>query len=147
MIILGVDPGQRQSGWALLDTAMNAVVESGVADNDQLLYGIRDIPADVMAIEVFEARGMPIGEDSIETILFTGRLMQAWPNALRRVRRSQIKLHLCGTSRAKDGNIRQALIDRFGKPGTKKNPGGTYGVTSHAWAALAAAVTSIEIQP
>jgi hypothetical protein len=44
--------------------------------------------------------------------------------------------------RAKDQNIRQALIDRLGPPGTKKNPGPTYGVTSHMWSALAVAVTA-----
>jgi len=87
---------------------------------------------------------MPIGEDSIETILFTGRVMQVWTGELRRVRRSKIKLHLCGTSRAKDPNVRRVLIDKIGVPGTRKNPGPTFGVTSHAWAALACAVTALE---
>ena len=144
MIILGIDPGTNVSGWAMLDTKMNAVVDSGVADNDQLLYGLNHMPADMMAIEVFEARGMPIGNDSIETILFTGMLIHAWPHEVQKVRRSQIKLHLCGTARAKDGNIRQSLIDRFGPPGTKKKPGGTYGVASHGWAALAAATVAMD---
>ena len=54
--------------------------------------------------------------------------------------RKDIKLHLCGTTKARDPNVRQALIDRLGKPGTKKNPGPTYGVSSHAWSALAVAV-------
>lgn len=140
MIYLGIDPGTKESGWALLEG--KTVIGAGVSSNDQLLYSIKNMTADVLALEVFEARGMPIGEDSIETILFTGMLMRAWGNKLRRVRRSEVKLHLCGTSRAKDANVRQALIDLIGAPGTKKNPGPTYGVTSHAWAALAAAYTA-----
>ena len=32
------------------------------------------------------------------------------------------KMNLCGSMKAKDSNIRQALIDRFGEVGTKKNP-------------------------
>lgn len=36
--------------------------------------------------------------------------------------------------------MRQALIDRFGAPSTKKAPGLLYGVSSHMWAALALAV-------
>ncbi len=44
---------------------------------------------------------------------------------------------LCNTTRAKDSNVWQALVDIYGAPGTKKNPGGTYGVRSHARAAMA----------
>lgn len=53
--------------------------------------------------------------------------------------RRDIKIHLCGTVKAKDGNIRQALIDKHGAPGTKKSKGPTYGVSGHLWAALAVA--------
>lgn len=142
--ILAIDPGTTVSGWAILDG--NRVVDSGVSDNAGLLYVLSEMPADSLAIEVFEARGMPIGQDSIETILWTGRFIQAWESerniSITRVRRSEVKLHLCGTARAKDANIRKALIDRLGPPGTKKTPGPTYGVTSHAWAALAVSVTA-----
>jgi hypothetical protein len=54
--------------------------------------------------------------------------------------RRDVKLHLCDSPRAKDGNVRQALLDRLGPQGTKKAPGPTYGVKSHEWAALAVAV-------
>jgi len=64
-------------------------------------------------------------------------------------------MHLCKNNRAKDANIRQALLDRFpatggGKApqiGTKKQPGPLYGVTSHLWSALAVAVTWADTQP
>jgi hypothetical protein len=42
--------------------------------------------------------------------------------------------------RAKDANIRQALLDLIGPQGTKAQPGPTYGIKSHTWAALAVAV-------
>ena len=57
----------------------------------------------------------------------------------RLVYRSEVKMHLCHTAKAKDGNIRQALIDKYGEPGTKKKPGKLYGVASHIWPALAVA--------
>jgi len=58
--------------------------------------------------------------------------------------RKDVKMHLCQSMRAKDGNIRQALLDRFGPVGTKKTPGPLFGVKSHVWAALAVAVTASE---
>ena len=44
--------------------------------------------------------------------------------------------------RAKDSNIRQALIDKYGKPGTKKDPNLFYNdseqkVSKDIWSALA----------
>ena len=143
MIILGIDPGTTISGWATYDDT-GKVIASGVSDNEELLLALPGLEADILAIEVFEARGMPIGNESIETIIWTGRFIQAWPHKWRSVKRSAVKQHLCGTNKAKDSNIRQALIDKLGPPGTKCKPGGTYGVTSHAWAALAVAVYADE---
>ena len=41
-------------------------------------------------------------------------------------------------------NIRQALIDRFGPQGSKKNPGPTFGFGGDTWAALAVGATYID---
>ena len=152
-MLLGIDPGTTQSGWAVLDAGR--VKESGVSPNAHLLERLRVVGGYIkaglhapmtLAVERFEARGMPIGDESVETLLWTGRFIQAWhdPEAVIRVKRSAVKLHLCGSNRAKDANVRQALIDKLGPPGTKKAPGPTRGVTSHAWAALEVAVTAME---
>ena len=63
-----------------------------------------------------------------------------------KVYRKEVKLALCNSLRARDSNIRRALLDRFGPTrkqavGTKARPGPLYGVKSHIWAALAVAVT------
>lgn len=145
-MILAIDPGTKDSGWCLYDGTVRA---SGVEQNEGVLILIRehwDVP---IAIERFEARGMAVGEDSLATVRWAGRFQQ-WarnPEVVILVKRSAVKLHLCGSCRAKDPNVRQALIDKLGPPGTKKQPGPTFGVTSHAWAALAVAVTALETNP
>ena len=102
-----------------------------------------------VVVEMVASYGMPVGKEVFETCVWIGRFMQVWhdPDAVRLIYRRDVKLHLCGSARAKDGNIRQALIDKLGPQGTKKAPGPTYGVKSHAWAALALAVTAAECPP
>lgn len=142
-IILGIDPGTFESGWVRY--AERKVLAAGVARNEALLAMLHAEHAPtVLAVEMVQAMGMAVGREVFETVWWTGRFTQAWhdPERVLRVFRSQVKSYLCGSSRANDTNIRQALIDAIGPPGTKAKRGPTYGVHSHAWAALAVAVTA-----
>lgn len=145
MKIMAIDPGTTESGWTLYSDGR--VILAGIESNDSLL----DIVAasqpggdTVLAIEMVASYGMAVGREVFETCVWIGRFMQAWydPETVMLVYRKDVKLHLCGSPRANDANIRQALIDLIGPRGTKKNPGPTYNVRSHAWAALAIAVTA-----
>jgi hypothetical protein len=140
--IFAIDPGSTQSGWLLFEAGK--VLDCGVADNHDMLPWIRaGQGAAVLAIEMAESFGQKVWSQVFTTVRWTGRFQQAWrdPDAVRMVTRSQIKLHVVGKRAANDQMIRQALIDTLGAPGTKAKPGPTYGVSSHAWAALAVAVT------
>jgi hypothetical protein len=75
-----------------------------------------------------------------ETCVWIGRFTEVARVEPTLCYRKDIKLFLCGTMRAKDANIRQALLDLIGPQGTKAQPGPTYGIKSHSWAALAVAV-------
>jgi hypothetical protein len=72
--------------------------------------------------------------------------MQQQLGVVRLIPRRDVKLTLCGSARAKDTNIRQALIDALGEVGTKKNPGPLYGVSGHYWAALGVAYTASQFE-
>lgn len=143
-MIIGIDPGPVQSGWCILGPS--CVMQSGVLTNDELLSCIAHRIGETVipcAIEMISSYGMPVGKDVFETCVWIGRFIQVRPpDNVALIYRKDVKLHLCGSPRAKDANIRQALIDRLGAPGTKKQKGGTYGVKSHAWSALAVAVTA-----
>jgi hypothetical protein len=151
-VVLALDPGPVQTGWAMYDG--KSVMGSGVLKNidviDQLQdYGTADslwwAKADQVAIEMIASYGMAVGKDVFETCVWIGRYIQAATRPHRRIYRKDVKMHLCGTMKAKDTNIRQALIDKLGAPGVKAAPGPTYGVKSHAWPALAVAVTALEV--
>lgn len=148
MNVFAIDPGTTQSGWCIYRDA--TVCDSGVLDNVDMLQRVRSAatwdPRMNLAIEMVASYGMAVGKEVFRTVWWSGRFAEAWMAGAGRlpieVYRQEVKLHLCGSPRAKDANIRQALIDLLGPQGTKKAPGPTYGVRSHAWAALAVAVTA-----
>lgn len=148
MRILALDPGTEDTGFVVLQG--REVIRSGVLSNSETNQLIRDMPydgkMDMLAIEMIASYGMPVGKEVFETCLWIGRFLESWERATdapsRLVYRKDVKSHLCGTQKAKDANIRQRLIDIFGPIGKKSNPGALYGVKSHAWAALAVAVTA-----
>lgn len=153
MIVMGVDPGYRQSAWVCFDGAK--VIGHGIFDNDELLTQIADglvneSGANAVVFEQIESFGMAVGREVFETVFQTGRMFQAVFDfreracKVDRLVRRVIKVHLCQSARAQDSNIRAALMDRFGglnAVGVKKSPGPLYGIKSHEWAALAVAVT------
>ncbi len=98
----------------------------------------------MLVIEQIAAMGMAVGAEVFETCFWSGRFAQAWRGPCERLKRHEIKMHLCGNMRAKDANIRVALMDRFGgsqSVGKKKTPGPLYGIAGDQWSALAVAVT------
>lgn len=151
-MFLAIDPGTERSGWCLFKGAQ--VINSGVLENEELLHKLtnRFLAPDVLVIEMIASYGMAVGKEVFETCVWIGRFQQAWrePEQARLIYRRDVKLHLCGTSKAKDANIRQAILDLFPRTGggktpqigTKTQPGPLYGVASHAWAALAVAITA-----
>lgn len=144
--LLAIDPGTTHSGWVWFRGGR--VYESGVSINAEIIDMLRE-SVDAVAIEMIASYGMAVGKEVFETCVWIGRFMQAaGADRVRLVYRKDVKLHLCGNTRAKDANIRQALLDKWGGKaeavGNVKKPGPLYGVKSHAWAALAVAVTASE---
>ena len=149
MLLLAIDPGCAQSACVIYDTNTWEVKCGVMRRNDIMLQTVLNHPADHLAVEMVASYGMPVGKSVFDTVFWIGRFCQAWGGdegeTFTRVYRKDIKMHLCHSMRAKDGNIRQALIDRY-KPtgggknpqiGTKKQPGPLYGVSKDIWSALA----------
>lgn len=156
--MFAIDPGNIESAYCVVDADTLRPLEFGKVGNDELLGMVRDftLPGgapELVVIERIASYGMIVGRDVFETCEWLGRFTEA---ALERevpvayVYRRDEKLHICGDSKAKDANIRRALIDRFARhdlrsgKGTKKDPDWFYGFAADVWAAYAVAVTYIE---
>ena len=145
MIILAIDPGNEISAFVEWDTEKQEIVEKGIWPNDMLGAYLQTPPhrVDRVLCEMLACYGMPVGKEVFETALWIGRftVYSAFGgNPVILIYRKDIKMHFCNSNRAKDSNVRQALIDRLGKPGTKKQPGKAYGVSKDIWSALAIAL-------
>jgi len=145
MRVLAIDPGNVQSALVLLDTDTQEILFKEILPNQQcfLAFERENLSPNICVIEQIASYGMAVGETVFETAVWSGRFWQFLDSLgfkVDRIKRNEIKNILCGSSRAKDGNIRQRLIDIFGEQGTKKNPGKTYGMKADMWAALAVAV-------
>lgn len=149
MSLVAIDPGNQES--AIVWAANNGIPEQfDKLPNDVLISMIRGVGAARdgwfhLAIEMIASYGMPVGAEVFETCVWIGRFIEAWGGPYTLVFRREVKMFLCGNNTAKDGNIRQALIDRYGGKaaaiGNKKSPGPLYGISSDVWSALAVAVT------
>lgn len=141
-MVFAIDPGLEQSACVLWDG--QTVHYHNIIPNDEMLGAIAAAsPRYPIAVEMVAGYGMPVGKEMFETCVWIGRFVQVAIQSgatVEKVYRKDVKSFLCGTTRAKDPNVRQALIDRHGPIGTKANPGPLHGVKGDEWAALGVAV-------
>jgi hypothetical protein len=147
-LVLAIDPGPVESAWLVYDPGRPGPQDFAKESNGTVLARVRNraFPVEVghLAVEMIASYGMAVGKEVFETCVMIGRYVEAWDGVFSFVYRRDVKLHICGSARATDSNIRAALIDKFGAQGSKKNPGVTYGLARDTWSALAIAVTYAE---
>ena len=149
--ILALDPGTDQTALVIFDG--KEILRHEILENDEMRSLLCEIlPAFKGKVwcEAVKSYGMAVGASVFKTCQHIGRFEQISEDNghwFHEVGRLDVKLHLCNSARAKDANVRQALIDRLGPQGKKASPGPTYGIRSHTWAALAVAVYGHAQQP
>jgi len=147
-IVLGLDPGPTESCIVAYDG--QRILYAKLLPNEEMLAHllVERFNADHLAIEMIASYGMAVSASIFDTCVFIGRFQQQFgADRVALIKRLEVRLHLCHNGKAKDSNIRQALIDRFGEPGSKKHPGLTYGISGHAWQSLALAVYYWDTSP
>lgn len=146
MNILAIDPGTEQTAYTVFDG--KSLLAYGKMGND--LFESDKLPRlnieffpEITLIEGIASYGMPVGATTFETCYFIGRLQKScelYEMKYQMIFRKDIKMYFCNSMKAKDGNISQALRDRFGDKGTKANPGFFYGISADMWSSTAIAI-------
>lgn len=159
MKILAIDPGNEESAYTVIDETFKPI-EFGKVTNLQLINDIRNIAIyhhiSHFAIEMVGhyGTGMPAGKEIFDTCVWIGRFIQEVGKPVELIKRKTVVSHLCGSVKGKDGNVSQALIDRFayGVPNHGKGyvnkkvnaPGWFYGFKADCWQAYAVGVTYLD---
>lgn len=122
---LAIDPGTTESAYVVFIDG--EPVEFGKVLNEELVRILgsgEGVPCFVLAIEMPACYGMAVGKSTMETCRWVGVFQEAF--GLRdsclvyRKARNQdegiesVTMHLCNSTRAKDPNVRKAIIDRYG---------------------------------
>jgi len=147
--MIAIDPGTYESAYLMMVAGQIQCFD--IIENDDLLCILDQLEKSAVVVESIESYGMPVGKDVFLTAEFIGEVKQVCKtigHSFEKMPRRKVKMELCNSAAAKDGNVRQAIIDLYeptggGKMpqiGVKKDPGPLYGVTKHVWSALAIAI-------
>jgi hypothetical protein len=153
--IIAIDPGNINTALVVYDCVTKRPIFTQKAPNADILQllpsKVTDYADSQVCIEMVASYGMPVGRTVFDTCVWIGRYIQhiALQHTARLIVRKDVKMHICGSTRATDAHIRQALIDRYGfsvsaAVGTKKDPGPLYKLGNDERAALALAITAAE---
>lgn len=150
MILIAIDPGPTTSGVVVYDTDAQRVTK---AHAELVWPDVRRLLSDHLlsgaGVVCERTQAGPPSGDVVRTTEVVGRVMEFCDSTrtpLELLYRRDVLATLGVSARgSKDALVRAALIDLHGTSkalavGTRRAPGPLYGVTSHAWAALALAV-------
>lgn len=140
--VMGIDPGNINSGWVLYDHRSRVIDDCGHTDNEML---IRVLPllkehGDVCAIESMTNQGKRVGASTFDACWWGGRFFQECITRgihVETITRAKSKGHVLKMFGGNDSEIQKALTNLHGKEAVK-------GWKSHHFAALAVARTFAE---
>lgn len=152
MITLAIDPGNVQSAFVFMNQDKKILMK-GKVDNYHLLGLIEKNrkKIDYCVCEMIAQYGRGVGATTFHTCVWIGEFKRMFSDQPVKHKkfyflfRKTYVSYICNDPRAKDGDIRTAMVDMYGEPGTKKHPGPTYGFTKDMWQSLAIATYFVEM--
>ena len=162
MMVFAIDPGNEESAWCIMNDQYELLDFDKQPNRDvmnTLVFRLTNSSTAVSLIDNVVIERMMnysnnVGQSVFITCEWIGRFSQEAEKIVpvHYLFRKDEKMYLCQTMKANDSAIRHALIDRFAKfdkekgRGTKKDPDYFYGVKADIWAAIAIAVTYLDMK-
>jgi len=120
-LVLGVDPGSSESGYALVNPQYGCW-EAGKIANETLLdrLALGQVRPVAVAIESIQSYGMAVGRSIFETCYQIGAILEVCRQAsipTYLYPRQEYARAICGSVKVTDSILRQALLLRFGDDG------------------------------
>lgn len=118
--ILSIDPGSKESAWMIYDgtprkwaKTVNCCLLSDLRSGKLVASRVH------VVIESMVNYAATVGAETFDAIRWAGRFQEAWAEhsgeeSVSYITRPEVKLHLCQSMRAKDKDVREALITRWG---------------------------------
>lgn len=158
MIVVAIDPGPVKTAYCIFKVPsiptqdLPEILSFGIRENKDVLRAFSVYDPNRIAIEMIASYGMAVGASVFDTCVWIGRFAQALDEFQEKttfIFRKDVKMHLCGSMKAKDSNIRQAILDlyiaKYGEGVTKKG-GMLYKASKDIWAAIGVGLTYINSQ-
>lgn len=148
-MIVAIDPGEKKSGYVIVNNSQ--LIESGVFLNNRLIerLSIMSEP-DILGIEAMSSYGRRVGENVFNTCIWIGRFQQTWydPESVHLIKRKTVVNNITGNPKSGDSQVRRSLLrlyeptggGKIPEVGIRKQPGPLFGISTHAWQALAVAL-------
>jgi len=130
MTIIGIDPGSTHSGVCIIGPGKikhpNILSADKIANAD-LMHMLRAIWVDTseIAIEGFACQGRPVGDSSIQTMYFIGRLLQKAEDrdiSITVYKRREYGQWITAGGKLNDATLRAGLESIYGPSAKKTDP-------------------------
>jgi len=145
MTFIGVDPGPRKSGAAIVDVDFG-LIWMAHDSNKEIIKTIKPYLEQgnaVLGYEWVQNYGRVVGETVMRTAHTCGRLFELAHdknNFIHEPTRPKIVRHFTGKTNSKKPEVRDKILERFGGEDSKKKGGALYGISNHKWDALAVCI-------
>ena len=130
MTIIGIDPGSTHSGVCIIGPGKIKhpnILRADKVANDDLMHMLRAVWVDTseIAIEGFACQGRPVGDSSIQTMYFIGRLLQKADDrgiSITVYKRREYGQWITAGGKLNDATLRAGLESIYGSSAKKGDP-------------------------
>lgn len=132
-VIISYDCGNEETGWVVYNVNTKKLLYKNKEKNEEMFkkteYFISNLKIKKVGLEYPSSYGMPVNQTLLDTCTIIGILIEKFKKVgieTELIFRKTVKMHLCGSVRAKDGAVNSRVQEKFGFDHTIKKPNDFY---------------------